>query len=74
VLLDGFNGYLFPVEDTRGQSRFYISLFKDLCKVLYLACTTGGNDWDGYVIPDVVDQFNVKAAIGTYCFLVPKYN
>ena len=64
MFLHIFNGHLFPVEYTRRQSRFHISLFKDLREVLHLAGTTGGNDRDGDVVADVVDQLDVKAAVG----------
>ena len=30
-----------------------------------LSGTTGSDHRDGYIVPDVVDQFNVKTAIGT---------
>ncbi len=33
--------------------------------MLHLAGTTGSDHRDGDIVPDVVDQFNIKAAIGT---------
>ena len=65
MFLHRLNRHLFPVEDTCGQGGFSLGLFKDLREVLNLSGTAGGYDRDGYVVTDVVDQLNIKTAIGT---------
>jgi hypothetical protein len=53
------------MENTCGQSCFYISLFKDLTEVFNLSSTGRGNDWDGNAFTNMFNKFNVKAAIRT---------
>ena len=64
MLLHSLDGHLLPVEDTRGQGCFHISLFEDFTEVFDLSGTGRGNDWEGDVIADVVDQFNVETTVG----------
>ncbi len=52
------------MENTCRQSRFHISLFKNLREVLLLFGSPGGNVRDGYIVPDVIYKFNSKTAIG----------
>jgi hypothetical protein len=63
VLLHSLNGNFLPVKDPGGQSGFHISLFKHLTEVFNLSGTGGGNDWDGNVVPIVVDQFDARTSI-----------
>ena len=58
------NRHLLSVKDTCSQCSFCFGFLEDLWEVLHLSGTTGGNDRDGDVIADVVDQFNVETTIG----------
>ena len=64
MFLHSLNGHLLPVEYTCGQGRLHISPFKDLREMFHLAGTAGGNDRDGDCFTDMLDQLNIKAAVG----------
>ena len=65
MLLDGLDGHLLPVKDTRGQGRLHIGFFKDLTKVFNLPGTGLSDYRDGDVFTNMFYKFNVKATIGT---------
>ena len=69
MLLNRFDGDFLPVENTRGQGGFHISLSKDFTEVFDLSGTGRGNDRDCDVLPDVVDQLDIKAGVGVNNFL-----
>ena len=64
MLFHRLNGNFLPVKDSCSQGCFHISLFEDFTEVFDLSGTGRGNDWEGDVIADVVDQFNVETTVG----------
>jgi hypothetical protein len=65
MFLDCLNGNFLSMEYACGQSCLHISLCKDLREVFYTA--SPGRCYYRYrnVIPDVVDEFYIKTAVGT---------
>lgn len=41
-----------------------IAVFSNTSGSVQFSGTTGGNHRDGYIVPDVVDQLDIKAGVG----------
>ena len=65
MLFHRLDGHFLPVEDTCSQGGLHVGLFKDLGEVFHISGSTGGNHRYSDVVTDVVDQLDIKAAVGT---------
>jgi hypothetical protein len=64
MFLYRLNSHFLPMEDACSQGSLGLGVLKDLREMLHFTGSTGGNHGNGDIIPDVIDQLDIKAGIG----------